>query len=210
MAKDIIINGRTYQSVPNVLIPIADGGGSTANFVDTDVASDAAGAADIRSSKKAFVNGNEVVGTMPNAVESHEARLNGVATAANYIHDSQSGSYSNLTVRATAHRSVTTGGYIQATDPDTSPLLATTNKYLWINYPTITCADIGTSISQYSLPSGTLTPYVILPAITGAATDADVKNGVTYYNTSLKAQRTGTGIMPNLVYNDSTHVLSIS
>lgn len=49
MAKNVIINGVTYNSVPSVQIPLAAGGGS-ATFVDTD--SGDAAASDMRSGKK--------------------------------------------------------------------------------------------------------------------------------------------------------------
>lgn len=62
MAKSVIINGVTYSSVPYVSIPLADGQGS-AKFVDTD--SGDAAADDLRSGKRAWVDGDEITGTKP-------------------------------------------------------------------------------------------------------------------------------------------------
>ena len=61
MAKNVVINGVTYQSVPEVDIPIS--GGGTAKFMDTSIGANATGA-DIRNGKKAFVNDSLVTGSM--------------------------------------------------------------------------------------------------------------------------------------------------
>ena len=62
MAQNVIINGVTYQSVPEVNIPKA--GGGTAKFYDTAGAS--AEAADVLAGKIVYGAGGSVVGTMPN------------------------------------------------------------------------------------------------------------------------------------------------
>lgn len=61
MAQNITLMGASYSAVPSVLLPKT--GGGTASFVDTTISSDAAGAADITSGKKAYVNGSLVTGT---------------------------------------------------------------------------------------------------------------------------------------------------
>lgn len=62
MAQNVVINGVTYQNVPEVDIPIS--GGGTAKFMDTTIASNGAAAGDILSGKKGYVNGVEVTGNI--------------------------------------------------------------------------------------------------------------------------------------------------
>lgn len=60
MAQNVIINGVTYASVPEVDIPKS--GGGTAKFYDT--AAGNASASDILTGKKAYGSGGEVTGSM--------------------------------------------------------------------------------------------------------------------------------------------------
>ena len=60
MAQNVIINGVTYQDVPEVDIPLS--GGGTAKFMDTEPGDAAAG--DILSGKKAYVDGALVTGSI--------------------------------------------------------------------------------------------------------------------------------------------------
>lgn len=60
MAQNVIINGVTYQNVPEVDIPKS--GGGTAKFYDTADAD--AAAANILSGKKAFGPSGEIEGSM--------------------------------------------------------------------------------------------------------------------------------------------------
>lgn len=62
MAQNVIINGVTYQSVPEVDIPKS--GGGTAKFFDTAGAS--AAAADILTGKTAYGASGSVSGSMAN------------------------------------------------------------------------------------------------------------------------------------------------
>lgn len=62
MAQNVIINGVTYQNVPEVDIPKS--GGGTAKFYDTAGAN--ATAADILTGKTAFGASGSVSGSMPN------------------------------------------------------------------------------------------------------------------------------------------------
>lgn len=62
MAQNVIINGVTYSSVPEVDIPKS--GGGTAKFYDTASANAAAG--DILTGKTAFGASGSVGGSMPN------------------------------------------------------------------------------------------------------------------------------------------------
>lgn len=62
MAQNVIINGVTYASVPEVDIP--KNGGGTAKFYDTAGANAAAG--DILSGKSAYGSSGEISGSMAN------------------------------------------------------------------------------------------------------------------------------------------------
>jgi hypothetical protein len=63
MAKNVKINGVTYQNVPEVDIPLATGSG-TAKFHDTTGAT--AEAADVLSGETAFGANGAITGSMPN------------------------------------------------------------------------------------------------------------------------------------------------
>lgn len=60
MAQNVIINGVTYQNVPEVNIPKS--GGGTAKFMDTADAT--AAQSDILSTKTAYVNGSKITGNI--------------------------------------------------------------------------------------------------------------------------------------------------
>lgn len=62
MAQNVVINGVTYQSVPEVDIPKS--GGGTAKFYDTAGAT--AASADILTGKTAFGASGSISGGMPN------------------------------------------------------------------------------------------------------------------------------------------------
>lgn len=62
MAQNVVINGVTYQNVPEVDIPKS--GGGTAKFYDTAGASAAAG--DILTGKSAYGSSGELSGSMAN------------------------------------------------------------------------------------------------------------------------------------------------
>ena len=62
MAQNVIINGVTYQNVPEVDIPKS--GSGTAKFYDTASADATAG--DILATKKAYGSSGEITGSMAN------------------------------------------------------------------------------------------------------------------------------------------------
>ena len=84
MAKNVKINGVTYENVPQVEIPLATGSGN-AVFYDTSAASAAAG--DILTGKSAFGASGSINGSMTNngAInESISAKATQVAIPAGY------------------------------------------------------------------------------------------------------------------------------
>ena len=60
MAQNVVINGVTYQNVPEVDIPLS--GGGTAKFIDTSDADAVSG--DMLSGKTGYVNGQKVTGNI--------------------------------------------------------------------------------------------------------------------------------------------------
>lgn len=62
MAKNVKINGVTYEDVPQVEIPLADNSGNNAIFYDTSGADAAQG--DVVSGKKFYGSSGEITGSM--------------------------------------------------------------------------------------------------------------------------------------------------
>lgn len=220
MAKNVIINGVTYSSVPSVSIPLAAGSGS-AKFVDTD--SGDAAASDIRSGKKAWVDGNEVTGTAA-AKSASDVTVSGkTVTVPAGIYDSQ-------VQQSVADGSVTpsasvSGDEIGDTVTDYE-IDVTPNATVGAGY--VTGDKTGTTIKKYvQVEDKTATPSTSAQDITptagkllkkvhvnavnvaGTATESDVLNGKTFYSGSL-TQRTGTATVPIVGQDSTTKVLTIS
>lgn len=220
MAKNVIINGVTYNDVPYVNIPLAAGGGN-AKFVDTD--SGDAAASDIRDGKKAWVDGNEVVGTKPTKSDS-DVTVSGknVTTPA--------GIYDSPVTKSVADGSVTptttlTGDEIGTTVSD-YPVEATPSatvsagyvsgnqtgskvtKYIQVETKTVTPT---TSAQDIDPTSGKLIKSIHVNAVdlTATATEATVPAGVTFFAGSL-TRRTGTANFPLVSQDTTTKVLTVS
>lgn len=98
----IVINGVTYNDVPEVDIPIA--GGGTAKFLDTSTADASAG--DILTGKKAYGSAGEITGSMPS---------NG----------STSGTISTKAGTVTIPAGFTTGGTVSISSTEQAKIIAT-------------------------------------------------------------------------------------
>lgn len=105
MAQNVVINGVTYQSVPEVDIPKS--GGGTAKFYDTASADVAAG--DVLTGKTAFGSSGEVSGSMAN---------NG----------STSGTISTKAGTVTVPAGYTTGGTIAISSTEQAKIIASNIK----------------------------------------------------------------------------------
>ena len=105
MAQNVIINGVTYQSVPEVDIPKS--GGGTAKFYDTAGAN--ASAADILTGKTAYGASGEVQGSMPS---------NG----------STSGTISTKAGTVTIPAGYTTGGTVSISSTEQAKVIASNIK----------------------------------------------------------------------------------
>lgn len=105
MAQNVIINGVTYQNVPEVDIPKS--GGGTAKFFDAAGATAAAG--DILTGKSAFGASGEISGSMAN---------NG----------STSGTISTKAGTVTIPAGYTTGGTVQISSTEQAKIIASNIK----------------------------------------------------------------------------------
>lgn len=105
MAQNVIINGVTYQNVPEVDIPKS--GSGTAKFYDTASADAAAG--DILTGKKAYGATGEVTGSMAN---------NG----------STSGTISTKAGTVTIPAGYTTGGTVSISSTEQAKIIASNIK----------------------------------------------------------------------------------
>lgn len=90
MAKNIIVNNVTYNSVDSISVPLAAGGGN-AVFPETSDANATAG--DIASGKTAYVNGSKITGTGAGATLTGDAAVGDVLSGKTF--------YSNSTTKKT-------------------------------------------------------------------------------------------------------------
>ena len=220
MAKSVLINGVTYENVPYVNIPLSSGSGN-AKFVDTD--SGDAAASDLRSGKKAWVDGNEVTGAVPEKSASDvtvsgknvtvpagiydEPVTKGVADGTVTPSATVSGDEIGDTV--TDYEIVVTpaatvgAGYVTGNKTGTA-----IKKYVQVEEKTVTPS---TSAQDITSTSGKLLKKVHVNAVvlSGDASPADVMKGKTFYNTSLQKE-VGTATVPVVAQDSSTKVLTIS
>lgn len=219
MAKNVVINGVTYENVPYVNIPLSSGSGN-AKFVDTDSGDAAAG--DLRSGKKAWVDGNEVTGTVPARSASDVSVSGKTVTTPAGIYDSpvsKSVADGNVTPTATV-----TGNELGDTASD-YPVEVTPNASVTAGY--VSGTKTGTKVTKYiQVEDKTATPSTAAQDITptagklmkkvhvnavdvsASATEASVPAGVTFFANSL-TRKTGTATFPTVGQNSSTKVLTI-
>lgn len=224
MAKNVIINGVTYSDVPYVNIPLASGSGN-AKFVDTDSSdtASAAAASDLRAGKKAWVNGAEVTGTIPEK-SSTDVTVSGktITVPAGVYDDSVTKSVADGTVTPTATISgdeigdtvsdyeidITPGATVEAGYVTGDKTGTQIKKYIKVEDKIATPT---TSAQDITPTAGKLLKKVTVAAVNVAATatESDVLSGKTFYSGSLTV-RTGTATVPIVGQDSTTKVLSIS
>lgn len=221
MAQNVKINGVTYESVPRVEIPFATGSGS-AVFVDTGSGDAAAG--DIRSGKKAWVDGAEVTGSLPVKSASDVTVSGKKVTAPAGVYDSAveksvadgavtpgadvSGTVlgtaaSDYPVEITPKATVGTAGYVSSVGNG-----AKITRYVQVEAKTATPSTAKQTITP---SSGKLLKSVEVGAVdvTATATAADVVSGKTFFAGNL-TKKTGTATFPTVAQDSTSKVLTIS
>lgn len=221
MAKNVIINGVTYADVPAVNIPLAAGGGN-AKFVDTDITG-AAVAADMRAGKKAFANGNEITGTVPER-DADDVTVSGKTVTA------PAGIYDDAVTKSVADGAVTPTATVAGDEiGDTAtdyPIEVTPAANVTAGY--VTGNQTGTKVTKYiQVEDKTATPTTaaqdITPTagklmkkvhinavdVTATATAADVIAGKTFFANDLTI-KTGTATVPTVSQDAVTKILAIA
>lgn len=220
MSKNVIINGVTYNGVPYVNIPLASGSGN-AKFVDTDSGDAAAG--DLRSGKKAWVDGNEVTGSVAERSASDLTVSGKTVTVPAGIYDSSaSKSVADGSVTPTAtvtgdeigdtisdyEIDVTPGATVGAGYVSGNKTGTVVKKYIQVEDKTATPT---TSAQDITPTAGKLLKKVHVNAVdvTATATEAQVLAGYTFFSGSL-SRKTGTATVPIVSQDSTTMVLSIA
>ncbi len=215
MAKKIKINGVSYDAVPYLSVPLAEGEGD-AKFYDTD--SGDALVNDLRAGKKAWVKGVEVVGTVPVKTEGdvtasgktvsvpagifdapvEKAVEDGSATPSSVVESNVVGdTVSAYPINITAKAAVDKAGWIESI----ADAKAVT-KYVQVEEKTVAPSMESQAVTPTEgklLSKVTVDPVVLV----GNATAADVMKGKTFYNTSMELV-TGTATVP-VVNQDPEH-----
>lgn len=220
MAKNVQINGVDYAAVASVKLPLTADLGTYAFFYDTDSGDAAAG--DIRSGKKAWVDGVEVTGsvaaksgtdltvsgktvTVPAGIYDSQATksvADGAATPTVTVSGTQVGdTASSYSVVITPKATVGTAGYISTIADG-----AQVTKYIQTESKNATPSGSEQTISP---TAGKLLHSVVVAGVslTGNAAVGDVVAGKTFYSNSL-TKATGTLTVPTLSL--ATGVLTIS
>lgn len=220
MSKNVVINGVTYTGVPRVSIPLASGSGN-ADFVDTDSGDAVAG--DIRSGKKAWVDGNEVTGSIPVKTASDVSVSGKNVTTPAGIYDSpvtKSVADGSITPTATVTGdeigdavtdysiTVTPSATVSAGYVSGNQSGAAVTKYVQVEEKTATPT---TAAQDVTPTSGKLLKKVHVSAVdvSATATESDVLSGKTFFSGSL-TPRTGTATVPIVSQDSATKVLTIS
>lgn len=220
MSKSVIINGVTYADVPYVNIPLSTGGGN-AKFVDTDSGDALAG--DIRSGKKAWVDGNEVTGSVPEKAAADVTVSGKTVTVPAGLYDSpvtKSVADGSITPTATVtgdeigdtssdyEITVTPGATVGAGYVSGNKTGTAVTKYIQVEEKTATPTTAAQDITP---TAGKLMKKVHVNAVdvSATATESDVMNGKTFYSGSL-TRKTGTATVPVVGQDSTTKVLTIS
>lgn len=220
MSKSVVINGVVYENVPSVSIPLSTGSGN-AKFVDTD--SGDASAGDIRSGKKAWVDGQEITGSKPVKSASDVTVSGKNVTIPVGIYDeavTKSVADGSITPTATVtgeeigdavtdyEIDVTPGATVGAGYVSGNKTGTAMKKYIQVEEKTVAPT---TSAQDVTPASGKLMKKVHVNAVdvSATATESDVMNGKTFFSGDL-TRKTGTATVPVVGQDSTTKMLTIS
>lgn len=219
MAQNVIINGVTYQNVPEVDIPLS--GGGTAEFYDTTDATLASGG-EMLSGKTAYANGTKYTGTIATKTGTDlSASGDTVTVPAGYYASSATKAVAGGTATPQASISATSATLSTGTNTITLSKSVSNTPVVSAGYiasGTAGSSSVSLTASVTTKAAATYTPSTSAQTIaagtylTGAQTiagDADlvagnIKQGVTIFNV------TGTLSEVSVTQDAGTKVLSIS
>ena len=219
MAQNVVINGVTYQEVPEVDIP--KNGGGTAKFMDTADATLSSGG-ELLDGVTAYANGTKVTGTITSKSSSDLTASGATVTA-------PAGYYAEAASKAVSSGSATAPASISGTSASvsTGTNTLTLSKTVSVT-PSVTAGYVASGTAGNS--SVSLTASVTTKAaatITPGTTDQEIASG-TYLtgkqtikgDASLVAANivsghsifgvSGSATLPTISQNSTTKVLSIS
>lgn len=219
MAQNVIINGVTYQNVPEVDIPKS--GGGTAKFMDTSDATLANGG-EMLSGKTAYAGNTKITGTIATKTSSDLTASGATVTApAGYYASSASKSVANGSATAPATISGTSASVSTGTNTLTLTKSVSVTPVVTAGY--IASGTAGNSSVSLTAPVTTKGAATITPSttdqtiatgtyLTGTQTikgDANlvagsIVEGVTIFGV------TGNVSLPLISQDSTTKVLSIS
>lgn len=141
MAQNVVINGVTYSSVPEVNIPLV--GGGTAEFIDTSDAT-LAGSAEMLSGVTAYSNGTKYTGSIATKTSSNMTVSGATVTA-------PAGYYASSASKSVASGSAQT----PATTITATPSLSINNSTGVVTATVSTSQNVTPTVSAGYVSSGT-------------------------------------------------------
>lgn len=224
MAKNVVINGVTYQSVPEVDIPIY--GGGTAQFYDTSDATLASGG-QMLDGYTAYADGTKYTGSIQTKTSSDLTASGATVSvpsgyyASNASKAVASGSASTPTTSITATPTITisSGGLITASVSASQSVTPTVSAGYVSSGTAGTISVSGSDTEQMTTQAATtITPTTSNQTIasgtylTGTVTilgDADLVGGNIVAGHNIFGVD-GTATLPSITQDSTTKVLSIS
>lgn len=219
MAQNVIINGVTYQSVPEVDIPKS--GGGTAKFMDTADATLSSGS-ELLNGLTAYANGTKVTGTIATK-SSSDLTASGATVTAPSGYYAESASKSVASGSATAPASISGTSASVSTGTNTLTLSKTISVTPSVSAGYVASGTAGNSAvsltaSVTTKAAATYTPTTTAQTIasgtylTGAQTISGDANLIAANIVSGKSifGVAGSATLPSISQDSTTKVLSIS